>query len=80
MGNCKEKKNRRMREAKVVAFAGKNVDLLVKLKSDLVGLLVKEEKMWQQRSKAHWMKSRDKNQAISTIKPPNDLGEIGSWV
>ena len=46
MGNCKEKKNRRMREAKVVAFAGKNVDLLVKLKSDLVGLLVKEEKMW----------------------------------
>ena len=31
------------------------------MKSDLARLLVKEEKMWQQRSKAHWMKLGDKN-------------------
>jgi len=50
-----------MREAEVAALAGNSVDMLVKLKSDLERLLVKEEKMWQQRSKPHWMKSGDKN-------------------
>lgn len=45
----------------MAALNGNNVDLLVKLKSGLVGLLVKEEKTWQQRSIVHWMKSVDKN-------------------
>ena len=34
---------------------------LVNLKQELAGLLVKEEKLWQQRFKTHWMKSGDKN-------------------
>ena len=34
---------------------------LVKLKQELAGLVVKEEKLWHQHSKTHWMKEGDKN-------------------
>ena len=50
-----------MREAQALAVQGINVDLVAKLKGELVGLIAKEEQMWQQRSKIHWLKSIDKN-------------------
>ena len=34
---------------------------LVKLKQELASLVVKEEKLWHQHSKTHWMKEGDKN-------------------
>lgn len=46
-------KKKRMREAKNSALQGNNVELVAKLKGELVGLLAKEEQMWQQRSKTH---------------------------
>lgn len=47
---------RRMREVEGAALRGSNVAKLVRLKNDFGELLVKEEKMWQQRSKVYWMK------------------------
>ncbi|XP_050258807.1 uncharacterized protein LOC126703778 [Quercus robur] len=57
--SSKEKK--RLREAENSALQGNNVELVTKLKGELVGLLVKKEQMWQQRSKTHWLKLGDKN-------------------
>lgn len=54
-------KKKRMREAENSALLGNNVELVAKLKGELVGLLAKEEQKWQQRSKIHWLKSGDKN-------------------
>lgn len=39
-------KKRQMRKVEDVALNGNNVELMVKLKEELLGLLVKEEKMW----------------------------------
>ena len=50
-----------MRKVEDAALNGNNVELMVKLKEELSSLLVKEEKMWQQQSKTHWMKSSNKN-------------------
>ena len=50
-----------MRKAEDAALNGNNVELMVKLKEELSSLLVKEEKMWHQQSKTHWMKSGNKN-------------------
>ena len=55
------KRKKRIREAKALALQGNNVELVAKLKGELVGLIAKEERMWQQRSKIHWLKSGDKN-------------------
>ena len=37
------------------------MDQFLKLKSEIVDLLQLDKKMWQQRSKEHWMISRDRN-------------------
>ena len=55
------KKKRQMRKAEDAALNGNNVGLMVKLKEELSSLLVKEEKMWHQQSKTHWMKLGNKN-------------------
>lgn len=60
----------------MAALNGNNVDLLVKLKSDLAGLLVKEEKTWQQRSIVHWMKSGDKNSSYFHNKASQQFRRI----
>lgn len=52
---------------------------LVNLKQELAGLLVKEEKLWQQRFKTHWMKSGEKTLDISTLELLKDIGGIGFW-
>ena len=52
---------------------------LVNLKQELAGLLVKEEKLWQQRFKTHWMKSGEKNLDISTLELLKDIGGTGFW-
>ena len=38
-----------------------NGDRLHVLKAELRELLIKEEKLWQQRSKLHWLKEGDQN-------------------
>ena len=43
------------------AISGGDGAALVKLKQELAGLVVKEEKLWHQRFKTHWMKEGDKN-------------------
>ena len=43
------------------AINGGDGAALVKLKQELVGLVVKEERLWHQCSKTHWMKESDKN-------------------
>jgi len=43
------------------AISGGDGAALVKLKQELAGLVVKEEKLWHQHSKTHWMKEEDKN-------------------
>ena len=43
------------------AAQGRQVDRFLKLKSEIVDLLHLDEKMWQQRSKEHWMISGDHN-------------------
>lgn len=58
-----------MKEAKVSAMNGGNVEYLVQLKNELASLIVKEEQMWQQRSKSHWMKLGDKNSKYFHTKP-----------
>ena len=39
-------KKKRLREAEASALRGNNIDEMVKLKSELVGLIAKEEQMW----------------------------------
>ena len=62
-------KKRKMKEAEVSAVNGGNVEYLVQLKNELASLIVKEEQMWQQRSKSHWMKLGDKNSKYFHTKP-----------
>ena len=40
------KKKKRLREAEASALRGDNIDEMVKLKSELVGLIAKEKQMW----------------------------------
>ena len=62
-------KKRKMKEGEVSAMNGGNVEYLVQLKNELASLIVKEEQMWQQRSKSHWMKLGDKNSKYFHTKP-----------
>ena len=71
-------KQKRMREAEASIVQGINVDLVAKLKGELVGLIAKEQ-MWQQRSKIHWLKSSDKNSKFFHSKASQSLGEIVLW-
>ena len=47
--------------AEGVAVRSGNGDRLHVLKAELRQLLTKEEKLWQQRSKLHWLKEGDQN-------------------
>ena len=71
-------KKRKMKEAEVSGLHGNNVEIFVQLKNELAGLLVKEEQMWHQQSKTHWIRGI-KTQSISTIKPLKGSEEIGFW-
>ena len=55
-----EKKKQMVQVERAVINGGDGA-ALVQLKQELARLLVKEEKLWQQRSKTHWMKEGDKN-------------------
>ncbi|XP_023883465.1 uncharacterized protein LOC111995767 [Quercus suber] len=55
-----EKKKQMVQVERTVINGGDGA-ALVQLKQELAGLLVKEEKLWQQCSKTHWMKEGDKN-------------------
>lgn len=61
---------------------------MLALKSELATLLVREEKYWKQRAKAHWLKCRDLNtrfyhQMTSTHKKWNKISGLfdddGVW-
>nr|POE67030.1 putative ribonuclease h protein [Quercus suber] len=54
-------KKKLLKVAESEAAQGRQVDRFLKLKSDIVDLLRLDEKMWQQRSKEHWMISGDCN-------------------
>ena len=50
-----------LKQAESVAVQGGNVETGHQLKHEIQRLLLVEEKLWQQRSKSHWIKSGDKN-------------------
>ena len=58
-GDCEKKEV--VKSGECEAAKGRQVDRFIKLKSEVVDLLYLDEKMWQQRSKEHWMISRDRN-------------------
>ena len=60
MGNSGKKKKQMVQVERAVINGGDGA-ALVQLKQELARLLVKEEKLWQQCSKTHWMKEGDKN-------------------
>nr|XP_023899854.1 uncharacterized protein LOC112011749 [Quercus suber]POE51330.1 hypothetical protein CFP56_72199 [Quercus suber] len=54
-------KKKLLKVAESDAAQGRKVDHFLKLKSEIVDLLRLDEKMWQQRSKEHWMIFGDRN-------------------
>nr|POE61774.1 hypothetical protein CFP56_70869 [Quercus suber] len=56
----KEKKTL-LKHAETVAVQRGNMELVQQLKHEIQGLLLVEGKLWQQRSKSHWIKSGYKN-------------------
>lgn len=56
----KEKKEKLRREEEA-SIRGGTMDGVLKLKTEISDLLVKEEKMWKQRSRAFWLHEGDKN-------------------
>ena len=48
-------------EKKSLAMGGNGVEMMMGPKDEILELLMKEEKMWQESSKTHWLNSGDKN-------------------
>ena len=54
-------KKKMLGKAEAAAIQGGSVDFFLQLKSEVNDLLRMEEQMWQQRSRTHWLISRDSN-------------------
>lgn len=50
-----------LKKVETMVVRGGNVDRVLQLKHKISYLLIKEEKLWHQRSQSHWIKSLDKN-------------------
>ena len=50
-----------LKQAEAAAICGKGMEAFLKIKFEVQDLLRIEEKLWQQRSHAHWMVSGDSN-------------------
>lgn len=50
-----------LKKVETMVVRGGNVDRVLQLKHKISYLLIKEEKLWYQRSQSHWIKSLDKN-------------------
>ena len=70
-------KKKEIEEAEKQAIRGACAAQMHYLRAELRDLLSREEKLWQQRSKQHWLKAT-KIQAFSMEKPPKDSEEIVS--
>lgn len=57
-------KRNALRKAKFEAQMGSSYESVFILKKGITKLLANEERLWQQRSKAHWITSGDKNTAF----------------
>ena len=80
-------KKKMLCKAEVAALQGSSVDVFLQLKSEVNELLCMEEKMWQQRSRTHWLVSGDNNtkyfhnkvsqrfcrNSISKLRDPNGV-------
>ena len=52
------------------------METINRLKWEINGLLIKEEKMWKQRFRALWLQEGDQTQNSFTIRPLIDTREI----
>ena len=57
----KKKKKKKLRKAEELTIRGGVVGRVSQLKWEINGLLIKEEKMWRQRSRTLWLYERDQN-------------------
>ena len=71
------KKKQQVKEAEGEAMRSCNANRLHELKVELKELLTKEEKLWQQRSKLHWLKEGDQNTTFM-VKLLRGVGKMAS--
>lgn len=69
-----------LKMVETMVVRGGNVDRVLRLKNEISYLLIKEEKLWHQRSLSHWIKSLDKNTSFFffILRLVIDFGEITS--
>lgn len=59
-----KEKRKQLKEVEEVAINGGSTDWLNRVKRELTGLLIKEEQMWKQRSRALWLHKGDKKSQV----------------